>query len=1391
MKYSSDSFLIYFVVSLWLCYSFLITSTLSSEQNQTSHQSYYHYNLDDNSNPYSVQQKILDTNFNDDNNRNNKFPSPSQSQSFPSTISIEKEWETFPIQKKPNHRAIMTAEGKEPLANDSSRLLAIGSHLQPIALMNSGQSIVQHPENIEFQQTLLPHYDCDAMIQDYRFVIESPNYPTEYPPNRICSYYIGRNRTDICQIEFTISDMDIEDTAQCTDDYLDFGTSIVGENIDRNSQRFCGLMMRNTRRIVNFPSNSSNIRITFRSDGKNDRSHRGFSAEVQQIPCNNSSVPSLPSFKGGIPIATIPTQPFYPLPFSPQGPVYQQYPYQYPRYPSGPINPNYSYIIPPQSVVYPQFPPTMPLPPRPPPIQQQPIDTPLGPDYPPSQSSIPLNPPIYSNNPNIYGNRIYPPSYPPFYQTPNQNNFIYNNSYGPYNNTVMRPGYNFGPGIAYDPNRMNNYTPIYLNSYCDIYLSDYRGEIKSPNYPFGYPANESCIYTIRKVNENVCQVELILRQIDIHTPNVKKDLTDNCYGDYLQMPDGSRLCGYYIQSMSGTYELKKYYSFPITSDFMFMHFVSDANQKPDGTGFSIEVIQIPNSCASNFDQRNLKCDQVITGLQTNTKRVYSPNYPNFYGPRMQCVFLVQPANSKICEFELDLIDFNLEPPQKLGADDGCQKDFVEMPDRRRICGRQKFRRIYQFPIYHDRTSMFYFRSDETIEDKGFEILVRQIPDSCSQVYTQNGNQQTWTKNIYVPNDPNVSQFLPPTPVFTYDNSSGLQPYQPGLKPSISYPQNPILINRYPSGYGGVKTDVSSSRWNNRIPMPNVVNDPRNVDSSGTIPLFYQNGTLATRIPPLKPVDMIPFLTKDRRFSKKGIVAKFQSEPNDFRSLETESDQEIYQSSARLKEEPRFFDTAADNVVPIFNCDQILMRETEYIRSPNFPNDYPILTRCIYSIYKANIKICKIRLHILTLDLEYSRSCRNDYLQIESTGEKLCGILNKPETKVINFYGLSRDIRLIFNSDRKTTKKGFEIKIEQIPNSCDDLEDDYKLNLSNNVNRIEKLELRSDDSPEVALLNNTFDSKTNEIINETLSMALTSEQVCQSTSQKEAYLQSENFPLEYSNNIDCLYLIFRSNINVCRLLIDFDQFNVGDERKFIENFQIDSNRTNQSVGECLNDFLEIDNIRYCGNRSRQQVAINFPQNFNQISFYFHTINAKRFNGFRIKVKQIDENCRSFSFDHRFDHNLEESLDFAPAIYESCPKLLSSNNSSIVGNFNDLHLNVEENLKISDRLIKIQSPKFGLSSEMQYEPFLDCHYVIEKAKQNVCLLQIRFENFFLEESLDCTKDYLRIDNYLRTCGRIPPNTIENLEFRNNQFFLHFHTDSDLNEKGFAIIVKQIEC
>lgn len=45
----------------------------------------------------------------------------------------------------------------------------------------------------------------------------------------------------LLQIELNIVDMDIEDTAQCTADYLDLGGG-------QPTERLCGLMLRNTKR---------------------------------------------------------------------------------------------------------------------------------------------------------------------------------------------------------------------------------------------------------------------------------------------------------------------------------------------------------------------------------------------------------------------------------------------------------------------------------------------------------------------------------------------------------------------------------------------------------------------------------------------------------------------------------------------------------------------------------------------------------------------------------------------------------------------------------------------------------------------------------------------------------------------------------------------------------------------------------------------------------------------------------------------------------------------------------------------------------------------------------------------------------------------------------------
>lgn len=72
------------------------------------------------------------------------------------------------------------------------------------------------------------------------------------------------------------------------------------------------------------------------------------------------------------------------------------------------------------------------------------------------------------------------------------------------------------------------------------------------------------------------------------------------------MPDNNRLCGYFTQSMSGDYKLKKYYVFPESSEYIFMNFNSDGQPTPDGSGFWIEVRQLPNTCKANFSNRNSK-----------------------------------------------------------------------------------------------------------------------------------------------------------------------------------------------------------------------------------------------------------------------------------------------------------------------------------------------------------------------------------------------------------------------------------------------------------------------------------------------------------------------------------------------------------------------------------------------------------------------------------------------------------------------------------------------------------------------------------------------------------------------------------------------------------------
>ncbi|XP_054153072.1 cubilin-like isoform X2 [Oppia nitens] len=728
------------------------------------------------------------------------------------------------------------------------------------------------------------------------------------------------------------------------------------------------------------------------------------------------------------------------------------------------------------------------------------------------------------------------------------------------------------PIVPYVPNVMHvsesvpqviHRQPVYLGSYCDIYIGEVIGDLRSPGFPYGYHSNQSCTYSIRRAASDICKVELIFNQFDINAGDSR------CDSDYFELPDRNRLCGKVpVQH--------RVYPFSSSSNFQILKFVSDNQPDKYVTGFWIEVKQLRNSCDQKTSQNVIKCDQTISGQITT---IHSLNYPQFYGPSQQCVYLVEPMDQNTCDYEIELLNFNIESSRDyLG---NCRKDFLQFPDGTRICGFSSTKRTFRFPKFRDRIGMFYFNSDDNHEERGYEIRVNQIINSCSH---------------------------------NYDYGFTIKP------PYMSSTSAPYLTTQSPYAY-----------------------------------------------------------------------------PN----------------------------TYADNNT-FYNCNKMINSEIEVISSPNYPQNYPTVTRCIYTFVKSSY-VCQMKIKILDMDIENSKDCHHDYLLIESSGERFCGQFFKPEDKIINYPKYSSELRLIFNSDRQLTGPGFQLRAEQIPNSC--------------------TQPVVDKTPGVSTINEVpidpmvFQRRISRPLPDTsINMITPSPQICSSSAAYVSTFQSDNYPNAYNPFTNCVYKIFRSSRRVCRLEIIFDDFDVGIE---------DVNHKS-----CGNGYVEIDNVKYCGRRKGGQVIVEFGSDKQEYNIRFHTESSVRYGGFRIQVRQIDDNC---------PHNHMQQ-EFMPGSTESCGKM-----------------------QFSERSLQILSPHYETGS---YQPFLDCQYLVRKSTSNICALEVKFDAFSLEESANCYKDYLQIGS-TKLCGKLPYAATKTYEFKDEEIPIKFHTDSNVSDAGFVIMVKQVQC
>ena len=210
------------------------------------------------------------------------------------------------------------------------------------------------------------------------------------------------------------------------------------------------------------------------------------------------------------------------------------------------------------------------------------------------------------------------------------------------------------------------------------------------------------------------------------------------------------------------------------------------------------------------------------------------------------------------------------------------------------------------------------------------------------------------------------------------------------------------------------------------------------------------------------------------------------------------------------------------------CGQTIKDLKFEFRSPLYPSSYENNVDCSYTIKQSHPQICFLDLIFLDFDVEEEQDCRYDYLMVD--GKRLCGSIKSGTVQTYLFVKRS-EINILFHTDRASPGRGFFIKGSQ--RECE---------------------------PQNDLLTNN-----------TLLIAPLVCEVC--FARIDGDIKSYNYPNNYPNNLNCKYRI-SALPDYCAVYLRFDEFSLEEARN----------------GIC-EDYLEIENTRYCGKQLQSIQSIN--------------------------------------------------------------------------------------------------------------------------------------------------------------------------------------------------------
>ncbi|XP_068569925.1 ST14 transmembrane serine protease matriptase a [Cebidichthys violaceus] len=236
------------------------------------------------------------------------------------------------------------------------------------------------------------------------------------------------------------------------------------------------------------------------------------------------------------------------------------------------------------------------------------------------------------------------------------------------------------------------------------------GQIQSPGFPNSpYPPNTFIQWQLRADPGYIIKLEF-------DTMN----LEENCKNDFLKIYDSLvAIESSVMEEMCGYYSPSEPLAFLSSGNVMLVTMAS--NNENNYPGFRAKISQIRRGT------KGTTCGGQLTGEKGTFT---SPNFPNYYPPRISCRWSIQVPAGKAVKVTFKKF-FLSEPGQEKIKD--CSKDYVEV-NGKKLCGDVPDGTLTE--TSDTNTMSVAFRSDASYVDRGFEASYEAIDvkDPCPKQF---------------------------------------------------------------------------------------------------------------------------------------------------------------------------------------------------------------------------------------------------------------------------------------------------------------------------------------------------------------------------------------------------------------------------------------------------------------------------------------------------------------------------------------------------------------------------------------------------------------------------------------------------------------------------------